>query len=74
MTEGPDVEKRTAAPELIVRCAWCERIKVDDVWIDADVEAHALRLDPRRCRAPQPRHLPRLLRKLTPPNPPRLGA
>jgi len=42
----PDVEKHTTAPEVIVRCAWCERIKVDDAWIDADVEAHALRSDP----------------------------
>ena len=46
MSEGPDVEKRTAAPEVIVRCAWCERIKVDDVWVDADVEAHLLRSTP----------------------------
>jgi hypothetical protein len=46
VTNDPDVEKHTAAPEVIVRCAWCERIKVDDAWIDADVEAHALRSDP----------------------------
>jgi hypothetical protein len=46
VTNDPDVEKHTAAPEVIVRCAWCERIKVDDAWVDADVEAHALRSDP----------------------------
>jgi hypothetical protein len=46
MTKDTDVEKRTAAPEVIVRCAWCERIKVGDAWIDADVEAHVLRSDP----------------------------
>jgi hypothetical protein len=46
VTEGPDVEKHAAAPEVIVRCAWCERIKVDDAWIEADVEAHALRSTP----------------------------
>jgi hypothetical protein len=46
VTEGPDVENRTPAPEVIVRCAWCERIKVEDAWIDADVEAHAFRSTP----------------------------
>jgi hypothetical protein len=46
VTNDPDVEKHTAAPEVIVRCAWCERIKVGDAWIDAEVEAHALRSDP----------------------------
>ncbi len=45
MTDDPDVERQSAAPEVIVRCAWCERIKVDDAWIDAEVEAHALRSD-----------------------------
>jgi hypothetical protein len=43
VSENPDAVKRTAAPEVIVRCAWCERIKVADEWIDAEVEAHALR-------------------------------
>jgi hypothetical protein len=45
VTEGPDVEKHAAAPEVIVRCAWCERIKVGDAWIDVEVEAHAFRSD-----------------------------
>jgi hypothetical protein len=44
--ENPAGEKLTAAPEVIVRCAWCERIKVDDAWIDVEVEAHALRSSP----------------------------
>jgi hypothetical protein len=27
---------------ILVRCAWCERVKVADEWVDADVEAMRL--------------------------------
>ena len=33
MTENRNVNELTSANELLVRCAWCERIKVDDAWI-----------------------------------------
>ena len=39
----PDVKELSAAHEVLVRCAWCERIKLDDAWIEV-AEANAMRL------------------------------
>jgi hypothetical protein len=36
----------TTFNELLVRCAWCERIKRGDTWVEvAEVQAMRLRLD-----------------------------
>ncbi len=45
MTENRNVNELTSANELLVRCAWCERIKVDDAWI-AVAEVQAAQLNP----------------------------
>jgi hypothetical protein len=34
-----DLNAITSASELLVRCAWCERIKMGDEWVDAEVQA-----------------------------------
>jgi hypothetical protein len=43
VAENRDLNEITSN-ELLVRCAWCERIKRGDTWV-AEVEAMRLRLD-----------------------------
>ena len=68
MTENRDVNEITSTHELLVRCAWCERIKMGDEWVHADVEAMRLTRDAIE------RHshgiCPNCFEKLTPPNRP----
>ena len=45
MAENRDLNESPSANAVLVRCAWCERIKVDDEWVDA-AEVQAMRLTP----------------------------
>ena len=44
MAEKRNLNEITSSHELLVRCAWCERIKRGDEWVDAEVQA--MRLTP----------------------------
>ena len=69
MAENCDLNEITSAFELRVRCAWCERIKDGDEWVDV-AEVQAMRL----TRDAVERHshgiCPECFAKLTPPNRP----
>jgi hypothetical protein len=39
VAENRDFNEITSSYELLVRCAWCERIKMGDEWVDAEVQA-----------------------------------
>jgi hypothetical protein len=69
VAENRDLNKFTFASELLVRCAWCERIKVNDEWVEV-AEVQAMRL----TRHSPERHshgiCPDCFAKLTPPNRP----
>jgi hypothetical protein len=39
VAEKRDLNEITGGDQLLVRCAWCERIKVGDKWVDAEVQA-----------------------------------
>jgi hypothetical protein len=68
VAEHRNLNEITSADELLVRCAWCERIKMGDEWADADVEAMRL------TRNAVARHshgiCPDCFAKLTPPDRP----
>ena len=69
MADNRDLNEFTSAYELLVRCAWCERIKVDDEWVEvAEVQAMQLR----RHAPEQHSHgiCPDCFAKLTPPDRP----
>jgi hypothetical protein len=69
VAENRDLNESTSARELLVRCAWCERVKVDDEWVEA-AEVQAMRL----VRDAPERHshgiCPDCFAKLTPPDRP----
>ena len=69
MAENRDLNEITSAFELLVRCAWCERVKHGDQWVDV-AEVQAMRL----MRDTSERHshgiCPDCFAKLTPPNRP----
>jgi len=69
LAENRDLNESTSASELLIRCAWCERIKTGDEWADV-AEVQAMRL----TRDPAERHshgiCPDCFAKLTPPNRP----
>jgi hypothetical protein len=44
VAENRDLNETPSADAVLVRCAWCERIKVGDEWVDAEVRA--MRLTP----------------------------
>ena len=47
MADNPDLNEIPSVDAVLVRCAWCERIKVDDEWVDvAEVRAMRLRPEP----------------------------
>ena len=69
MAEHRDLSEFTSAYELLVRCAWCERIKMDDEWVEgAEVQTM------RQTRRSPERHshgiCPDCFAKLTPRNRP----
>ena len=45
MAENRDLNETPIADAVVVRCAWCERIKVDEEWVDV-AEVRAMRLIP----------------------------
>jgi hypothetical protein len=65
VADNRDPNESTSAYELLVRCAWCKRIKTGDVWADA-ADVQAMRL----TREPVERHshgiCPDCFAKLTP--------
>jgi hypothetical protein len=69
VAENRDLNESTSGHELLVRCAWCERIKTGDEWADA-AEVQAMRLT--RDAAERHSHgiCPDCFAKLTPPNRP----
>jgi hypothetical protein len=67
--ENLDLNEITSSHELFVRCAWCERIKKGDEWVNV-AEVQAMRL----TRDALERHshgiCPDCFTKLTPPDRP----
>jgi hypothetical protein len=69
VAEDRDLNKSTPASELLVRCAWCERIKMDDEWVEV-AEVQAMRLT-RNARLQHSHGIcPDCFAKLTPPDRP----
>jgi len=69
VADNRDLNKFASAHELLVRCAWCKRIKIDDEWVEV-AEVLAMR---QTHLAPE-RHshgiCPDCFAKLTPPDRP----
>jgi hypothetical protein len=69
VAENRDLNETTSDFELRVRCAWCERVKKGDEWVDVP-EVQAMRV----TRDTSERHshgiCPDCFAKLTPPNRP----
>jgi uncharacterized protein YlaI len=57
------------ADELLVRCAWCERIKLGDEWVDV-AEVRAMRLTHDSVGHYSHGICPECYTRLTPPGPP----
>ena len=68
MAEKRDLNEITASHGLLVRCAWCERIKRGDEWVDAEVQA--MRLTPDAPEHHSHGICPDCFAKLTPPDRP----
>ncbi len=45
MAENHELNETPRADAVLVRCAWCERVKVNDEWVDV-AEVRAMRLRP----------------------------
>jgi hypothetical protein len=60
---------RTTSDELLVRCAWCERIKRGDTWMEV-AEVEAMRLTPDAIERHSHGICPDCFAKLTPPDHP----
>jgi hypothetical protein len=45
VAENRDVNDISSTNEILVRCAWCERVKVGNEWIDS-AEVRAMRVTP----------------------------
>jgi hypothetical protein len=69
VAENRDLNEITSAAELLVRCAWCERIKTGDEWVDV-AEVRAMRLTPEAPEHHSHGICPDCFAKLTPPDRP----
>jgi hypothetical protein len=69
VAENRDLNEITSAHELLVRCAWCERIKTGDEWVDV-AEVQAMRLTPDAPEHHSHGICPDCFAKLTPPDRP----
>ena len=43
-----DDQHRAAEPSVVVRCAWCGRVKVESEWQEEEDDVHAMRLSPQQ--------------------------
>lgn len=67
MAENRDVNDITSVHEILVRCAWCERIKVGTAWIEP-AEVHAMRFTPATVGHHSHGICPDCFAQLTPPD------
>jgi hypothetical protein len=65
VAENRDLNEITSDSELVVRCAWCERIKTGDEWAEVP-EVQAMRLKRHHTHS----ICPDCFAKLTPPDRP----
>jgi hypothetical protein len=45
VADNRDQNETTSGSAILVRCAWCERVKVGDEWVSAEVQAMRLSRD-----------------------------
>jgi hypothetical protein len=67
VAENSDVNDSFSAHEILVRCAWCERIKVDDAWIEV-AEVQAMQFIPETVGQHSHGICPDCFTQLTPPD------
>jgi hypothetical protein len=65
VAENHDLNETAFADAVLVRCAWCERIKVGDEWVDV-AEVRAMRLIPEARQHHSHGICPNCFAKLTP--------